>query len=212
MSIMRSAALLFALAAVVLMTSLGGCAAIHVQTDDASTEELVGRDSYAWLTAAPPAPAASTGEEIPLEPRIRRAVDEQLTAMGMERVDPDEADLLVTFGTIVDLKTKINDPFYAFYTVDRYENGTLNLEFLDGETREQLWQGSATTRLRFVARGIGSMPTEYVNTNDERDWRIPQLVESILAQYPVADFDEPEPSGQAPDDGPAANGTSSGRD
>lgn len=85
--------------------------------------------------------------------RIRNAVDIQLKAKGMTRVD-ENADLVVHYHIVVEDKTAVTTDPYGFYgpywgrsSLYQYNEGTLIIDFMDRKSNSLVWRGWATSIL-----------------------------------------------------------------
>lgn len=117
--------------------------------------------------------------------RITRALESRLAESGLQK-DDATPDCIVTFFTTSKTKTEVNDlsmaggyayrrgPYrgwagYSHYSVDQYEEGTLIVDIIDAETKQMVWRGADSKRLRHSA------PTE-------KD--IAKIVDRILREFP----------------------------
>ena len=150
-----------------LTVLLCGCTGVRVQSDYAAGTDFRSFETYAWL------PHEDRDASDPLlEERVQRAVDGELTAKGMRRVPPNEASLLVTYRVAVEEKVQVNDPYYATFQFETYEQGTLFVDLVDPKANLLVWRGVGETRLK------------HQKTPEERTERVREVVEAILEQYP----------------------------
>ncbi len=114
-----------------------------------------------------------------LDARIRSAVDQQLTATGLTKVEGRSGDLGVRYHAVLQdlVRTDTFDDAYAGVfrqeTVSTpYTEGTLVLDLYDGATTELVWRGSAQAEVN--------------QNNDPRrqSERINEAVRQMLEQYP----------------------------
>lgn len=185
---MRIQSLVLALAAVAL--ALPGCSSFQVSSDYDPAVDFSQYGAYAWLPDPDPTESSEAGPvDGLLRQRIERAVDDVLAGKGMRRVESqNDARLLITDHIDVQQKFRVNTTQYGYgygrwgyygagYTdtyVDQYEEGTLILDFIDAETKQLVWRGTAQSRLRDE------------RTPEEREERVREAVEAILERYPPA--------------------------
>ena len=163
------------------------CSAARVRTDVAPDYDFASVRSYAWTRdTGRPEEGAERVADRELADRIRTAVSPRLEAVGVDNVAEDDADVLLRQRATVVEEVQENDPYFAFYTVERYEVGTITIEILDRESGAVVWSGSGRRKLRDVARGTGLNTVRYRETEAERDWQAEAVVAEILADCPLA--------------------------
>jgi len=170
--------------ALVAVVALAGCTRIEVRSDRDASVDLAAVDTYAWVEdPRPPDLAGTPVYDDGLVAKVQEAGDRELAAMGLRLVPEEGARLLVAPHLSVEVKDRFNDPFYEFYAIERYEEGTLRLEFLDASTEQRVWKGSASRRLRTVSQSVGMYAPKFVETSEERTWEIERLASAILDQF-----------------------------
>lgn len=116
--------------------------------------------------------------------RIESAISQALAAKGMKQ-DCVQPDFRVTFNTLTQTKTEVNDlgvgstPFrrhpyfgssgYNHFDIDQYEQGTFVVDIIDNESKQLVWRGAYTKRLAWSA------------PNDEE---VQKIVSELLANFP----------------------------
>ena len=163
------------LLALVLAFVLPACSGLKVNSDYDAEADFSVYATFAWL----PAPVASDeaqarGVSEILGERIQRAVDANLATKNMRKVSKAEAQLLVTYHLSVEEKIEFNDPYYAYDRVSTYEEGTMLIDLIDAKTERLIWRGSAQARIKNL------------DSAEQREERIREVVAAILAQYPPA--------------------------
>jgi hypothetical protein len=162
-----------------------GCGSMQVNADFRRNFRFTSVESYAWL----PDPPGHAGDPVLhndlIDGRVRDAVDHELEAMGYRKVSVEEADLHVTY--YLGLETRVSMQMvsnayqyrggffdhHSTQTVLReYERGTLLIDMLEAPRRRLVWRGTASARVR-----RRSDP-------GEREQKIFDAVERILAQFP----------------------------
>jgi hypothetical protein len=173
-------------ALLVATVAVGGCSTVKVQTDYDPGADFARLQSYAWL----PDPRPPTGDpridSTLLDSRIRSAVDSQLATRGFRQVSPDQADFLVAYHVALETKLDVDTIHHGYgygrgrwyggvstsTRVSEYEQGTLLLDFVDPKTRQLLWRGSASARLRSKS------------SPEKSQERVNQAVAAMLKRFP----------------------------
>jgi len=183
----RAILLLFA-----LLSWLGavGCADVSVRASAYDRLDPAAIHSYGWIAedgaSADPDPDPEQGSESLAElfRDIRLAVDENLAGRGLALELPERADVLLAQHVRIDRRVRNNDPSFGIVLAERVEEGTLTLEVTDRVTGELLWSGTGWLDLRIVARAMQPSGTQLVAISRERDWKLPDTVGAILAEFP----------------------------
>ena len=108
---------------------------------------------------------------------VKDAVNRELAAKGKEKVS-ENPSFLIALHISKQLKRNdwsLSDVRYGSYRTrlpQVYEEGTMILDFVDPETKELLWRGSATAVV------------ESVLTPEEQKSRINKVVSKILDKFP----------------------------
>lgn len=170
---------------------LSACSSYRVNSDYDKAIDFSKYSTYTWIPAPDPTQEGATPENDGLvRRRIERAVNRVMTSKGLRQVDnAADANLLLNEHISVDKKLRVNTTNYGYgygrwgyyggagpYNttthVDQYEEGTLMIDLIDASTKELVWRGSATTRLKEL------------KTPEEREAQINKAVNAILEKYP----------------------------
>jgi hypothetical protein len=162
----------------------GACAPTKIRIESAPGADLAAYDSYDWSPERQGSAVADPGGDEFLHERVQRAVDRNLQARGFRRV-AEGPGLLVRQTTQVAVQVLARDPYYTVSVAEQVEVGRLTLEFLDAKTNRTVWRGSGDRRLRTSALGYGLYRLQFVATDEERSWQLPQTVAAILEDFPV---------------------------
>jgi hypothetical protein len=175
-----------------LLTALAGCSTMQVNTDFDPAADFDRLRTYKWM----PGPQKVTGDprldnEI-LEKRIRTAVENQLNAQGFRKQSSGTPDFLVGYHVALEKKLAVStmNTYYGYragwgwsygvgtspigpesYTYE-YEQGSLILDIVDGDTRGLIWRGSAQTEVNKTA------------SPEKRQAQINEAVENMLERFP----------------------------
>lgn len=151
----------------VLSLFAAGCSPVSVQTQGkVALDPVKMKATYAWLEKAVPSNDIRVNNQ-DINRLVRNSVEKHLAARGYFRVNPDQADYLVTwFGNIEEEVKEIS--LASFYNRSGYtgligtmpENvkagkvkkvfarGTLILDILEKQTKNVIWRGSATNTIQ----------------------------------------------------------------
>ena len=171
--------------AIVLVLSnvlLAGCAGrMVIEVDQDPAVAFDAYRTYEW------APRLRAIQDVRVTPALRRQirddVDRNLTDRGYLRVDSD-ADFTVSFQVTIEGQTIVQtlDGYVgSIWTEDlarpgtslrRYEEGTLIIDALDGESERLIWRGSATAEVR---QRVGV---------EDRSERVAEAVRKVLERFP----------------------------
>ena len=175
----------YAAFALVLAGSLGACSGMKITTDynPEAAPNFSAYQTYAWLPQ--PIRQDSRVYNAITESRVRQAVDNSLSTGGYRKLASGTPDFLVAWQAAIEGKvdvTMVNGYYGYGYrrwgawgaepTVTEYDEGTLILDVIDGESRELAWRGVAQAK---ISR----------NSNpDQRGRKINEAVSKILANFP----------------------------
>jgi uncharacterized protein DUF4136 len=124
-----------------------------VTTDFDRSANFSAFKTYAWAEGTP-------AKNSLMAQRIVEGVDKQLSAKGLQKVDPNNnPDLTVLYHAAVGSETQLNTssmgPGWGYHwgggmtttTVDKIPVGTLSVDIGDAKTKKLLWLGSASDTL-----------------------------------------------------------------
>ena len=174
-----------------MLLLLGGCASRpEITTDYDRNANFSAYHSFAF---EPKLGTDTAGYTSLTTQRIKTAVQREMTARGYV-YDEANPDLLVNFSAKLEDKVSVTQTpvpmsyYYGYYgyrtglyapwpgyaldtNVDRYTEGTINIDLIDRERRQMVWEGIAVGR---VSRDMKQIPEENIN----------QTVFEIFAKYP----------------------------
>ncbi len=163
----------------VLLGSVGltGCAASTPVVEKDAGYDFAGVSTYAWVTDEPV--LITFGEDQPNvrtkdnEMRVRAAIERELAARGMEKVDAEGAQVYVAFsvGTRMRYRLEGGDRTSNFSDGPgaKQTQGTLNIYLLDRETDKEVWHGSTS---------------KWLKKTDDPDAIVNEAVAKIMALFP----------------------------
>lgn len=176
-----------------VLAALAGCASstrsLWADYDPEAASKFPSYKSYAWLP--PPEGGDPRVVNELTDARIVKSVDEALSERGYRKVGAGEpADFLVGYKATIEGRvqssprgsygvgfgsggTSIGIGFGSGGT-HTYEEGTLIIEFADGESTELVWQGAAQ----------GALDPDPDMSPEKRQRTIDKAVRAILKQFP----------------------------
>lgn len=178
-------AFLHAIGFIILCFLFSACASsdMKVDTDNVYSETFENLKTYSWL------PKPNTGEprldiNNDFHQRLQRTVDDQLNAKGYIKKPHAKGDFLITYAGKLNKISKTK-PWSSQYrpgltlgapeTVNYIsEEGHLTIKFLNPETKEIIWQGSAADRIK-----------KYSKSNNDRK-QLDEAIRKIFADIPDA--------------------------
>jgi len=155
-----------------LLVILTGCSTNATKYDYETKADFTDLNTFDWF-AVPQ--EAQLNEQVVKD--VEDAVNRELAAKGMRKVS-ENPSFLIALHISKQLKRNdwsLSDVRYGSYRTrlpQVYEEGTMILDFVDPETKELLWRGSATAVI------------ESVLTPEEQKNRINKVVSKILDKFP----------------------------
>lgn len=157
------------------------CASLNVETQAAPEAAFGDLKTYAWL----PNPPADLTDQFPRIGRIvRESVDAEMQLLGYAEDPFGRPDFWVNTH-VVDGRTDVRTT-WAFYgprwdwlsalvgpRIDVYNEGTLILDLLEGESRDLIWRGVATAAVQGGGRA-----------QQDAERTVRQAVEKMLSRLP----------------------------
>jgi hypothetical protein len=184
---------LAALCAGALAVALAGCSSIRVNYDYDPKADFSNYHSWSWLPQPKPEVIDPRVHNEIVDRRVRRAVEAALAARGYQQVEPGRGDFGVAYHAAIQGKVSvqtIND-YYGYGPVwggmvhvpstrtyvREYDEGTLILDVVDGQSHQIVWRASAQAEV------------SQSGTPEQRDRRVREAVDQMLDDFP--------PGGQA---------------
>lgn len=159
------------------------CSSITVQYDYDTKADFANLHTYDWL----PVPEKA-GIDTLNEGRVKRAVNNQLEAKGLEMTSSNP-DFLIAMHLGKEQKVNVQDWGYAYASraryrggygkpagvdVQQYTEGTLILDFIEPKSKHFVWRGTAKT------------PIDSATTPEKREKLITAAVQKIFQKFPPA--------------------------
>jgi hypothetical protein len=135
-----------------LFVALSGSLFAKVTVDWDKSADFTKYKTYAWAKGTP-------AKNQLMDQRIIDAVDQQLTAKGLQKTDAASADVIVVYHAAVGEETQLNTTDMgagwgwrwgggmSTTTVDKIPTGQLAVDIGDAKTKKLLWLGSASDTL-----------------------------------------------------------------
>ena len=134
-----------------LMLITCGTLAAKITVDWDKQASFTGYKTYAWTKGTP-------AKNPLMDQRITEAIDAQLTAKGLQKVEEGKADLIVLYHAAIGSQTELNTMNMGGWgwrmgggmsttTVDTIPTGQLVVDIGDAKTKKLLWLGNASDTL-----------------------------------------------------------------
>lgn len=161
----------------VVLVALPACLTPEVTAESVGTpERVLAAEDYAWI------PTEDEVVDAALEAELMASVASELSRRGLREVRVADADLLVQYSLSVSIDDRNLDPYFDVHTYERFEEGTLFLDFLEVETQDPVWSGFATTELRLIAVQGSTGKKELRELDGPRSWQLEALVMEIFSR------------------------------
>lgn len=170
-------------AGVALIFALAGCQGVRSDVDP--TFDFAAVRTFAWREEPSFGGIADPGEDEVVLGQVKALVEHELRSRGLTQVEKPAADVVIDAAVRVETRVQQNDPLYSVFTVEQYEQATLDLEMYARLQRQRVWAGKATDRLRYSARGVGLQP-RFVSTGEPRNWHVEDLVRRVAGALPAS--------------------------
>jgi hypothetical protein len=187
--------------ACVLLTSalLAGCSTVYVDSEYDKQTDFARLKSFRWTETAPVSVGDPRVDDTVLQARVRTAVNRELEAKGLRRVDSGDADVLMNYHVTLEEKmtgANLNDKYgytpgggwtqgarqgwswgigaYDAPSVPAtyYEEGSVIIDMVDPSTKRLLWRGSARTVV------------DLKSDDQTRRERLNEAIARLFEQYP----------------------------
>jgi hypothetical protein len=163
----------FALA--LLLMGAAACAWVPVEVESDVGERGANLKTWAWLQRPPV--ARGEAEFGAVDARVRPAVERELGARRLRKVDRERPDFLVTYYAAIEKPIDAKAITYAAGVplmtkpVTSYERGSFLVDVLDARTGKLLW------------RGVGRRVFDPKQTPEQRNERIDAAVASVIDEF-----------------------------
>lgn len=170
----------------VSMGFLAGCSSISVSRDYDTTADFSGLKTFAWQHAEQPETGDQRIDNDLHDERIRKAVDEALSAKGFHRTDLADADFLVAY--FMEYQRKLSSGSVSVglgggsygrhggvgYStgVSEYDQTSLTIDLIDPAREKMIW------------RGVGSRSAYEGSSPEKTTGIVNASVAKILKKFP----------------------------
>ncbi|MEO1699884.1 MAG: hypothetical protein AAFU73_21550 [Planctomycetota bacterium] len=182
-----STLLLLPLVLVASLLALPGCGdrtRVHVGDIDHPALEA---QTYAWVDERVEGPSPSESAETEVVDETRALIDAQLAAGGLRPAPEEDAALLLALRVDVTREIRQFDPYFAIYSMERYEKGHLTFAALEPISYVELWRASTSHNLRVTERAMSRAKPKWEDHPEERDWQLERMVGDVLEAFPTLD-------------------------
>ena len=166
------------------------CSSSRIQTDYDHQADFSTYSTFAWIQAEENL-GPTDGPRQLVDRRIRNAIAENLQARGLNRTEPDIADLIVTYYASLNSQMQFYTtgwgygagwgwgphwgygydfwPGHAITTIRTYHEGTVIIDIIDQKKNQLVWRG-VTTRV--------------LGKKSHSDEKIDQTMARVFADFP----------------------------
>jgi hypothetical protein len=136
-----------------------GCSSVSTSFDYDTEADFSQLRTFAWMPSDQPAGSGAQQARLSNDlftQRLRRAVNANLEAKGYS-IDTEDPDFVVVYHTGVQDKVNVTNWGYTYgpywgpwgqsVDVHQYTEGTLIIDFIDWETKNLIWRGTAQKAL-----------------------------------------------------------------
>lgn len=158
-----------------LLLWASACARVPVAIESDVAERNANLKTWAWLQRPPV--ARGEAEFGAVEERVRPAVERELGARRLRKVERERPDFLVTYYAAIEKPIDAKAITYAAGVpllakpVTSYERGSFVIDVLDARTGKLLW------------RGVGRRVFDPKQTPEQRSERIDAAVASVIDEF-----------------------------
>ncbi len=168
-----------------LALALAACSSVQVNQDWDPSANFEGLKTWAWQGSTPVVTGNPRLDDPLLHARIQASIEKSLAEKGYTKLTSGKPDFLVTYHVALQQKLDARTiytgygPSRGWYgvggaqtIVDTYDVGTLLIDLIGPETKTVIWRGSGQSRI------------QELKTPLERQKRIQDAVDQVLAQFP----------------------------
>ena len=175
----------------VLLASLviSACSDIIIRTDYQPGTDFSTYKSYAWLPDIQQKTGNPALDSSLLNNRIRNALEQNMSAIGFRRVNPDQADVYLTYYLTLESRIESFPTTITYYRgyhrgrsygyaygygseIQEYQYNTLYIDLISPASKQIIWRGTAESLL------------EDSSTPEQRVQRVNKIVSKIMQEYP----------------------------
>ncbi|MEL6908204.1 MAG: hypothetical protein AAFP22_22540, partial [Planctomycetota bacterium] len=125
------------LASLLAVSGCGDRTLVHAGNIDHPALEA---QTYAWVDERIEGPSPSESAEDGVVDEARARIDAQLAAGGLRPAPEEDAALLLALRVDVTREIRQFDPYFAIYSMERYEKGHLSFAALEPISYVELWR------------------------------------------------------------------------
>ncbi|MCA8949411.1 MAG: DUF4136 domain-containing protein [Planctomycetes bacterium] len=165
----------------VLAGSVTGTGCTGVTTERDPSFDFATVDTFAWRQSPSFVADVRTADDDLVLAELERTVNRRLAGLGKKLVTANPG-IVVDARLQVTVEVQRNDPEWALYVAEKYEQAVLVLEFYDPSSRKSLWRAECRDRLRYTAHGIGTTRVKFTPVDEPRMWHIADMVDRLVTQ------------------------------
>ncbi len=176
---------------VVILASLtiSACSDLIIRTDYQPGTDFSALKTYAWLPDMQQKTGNPALDSSLLNNRIRNALEYNMRAIGFRSVNPDQADVYLTYYLTLESRLEsfpTTTTYYGGYNhgrsygyalgygneIQEFQYNTLYIDLISPTSKQILWRGSAESLL------------EDSSSPEQREQRVNKIVSTIMQEYP----------------------------
>ena len=165
-----------------LLSLLAACSGVDTVRDSSFDFDAV--TSYAWKEGPRMTGTSDRDEEDRLLQQLRQRIDFNLEQRGWKQVEKAAADVVISARVRIETRVQQNDPNFALYVAEEYEQAILEIEVFNRLARKSVWRGQREDRLRYTSRAIGGVHQRFEPTGELRQWHIDKMADRVLDRLP----------------------------
>jgi len=165
--------------------ALAACSSVSVKQDWDPTARFDGLKTWEWESSTPVVTGNTRLDDPLLHGRIQSALEKSLAAKGYSKPTSGNPDFYVAYHVALQQKLDARTiytgygPYRGWYgvggaqtVVESYDVGTLLVDFINPQTNNVIWRGTAQSRI------------QELKNPEERQARIQDAVDRLLKQFP----------------------------
>jgi hypothetical protein len=164
---------------IVILVGMMACSSTRVATDYDQDADFSQYKTFQWIPHKPKVAPRRSLDHALTEKRIKSSAESALALKGITRADGGEPDFLIAFHIGAQNQVDVTTYGYRYgprgrrwgrhVDVQRYKEGTLILDFVDRQTKQLFWRGTAVDAV-YRPEDLGD--------------KLNQAVGKILEKYP----------------------------
>lgn len=138
---------------VAIIMGIIACSSMRVSIDYDQDIDFAQYKTFRWIPHKPKVGPRRLLDHALMEKRTKNSVENELAAKGIEKIAGERPDFLIAYHIGAENKVDVDTYGYRYgprgrrwgrhVEVHRYKEGTLILDFIDPESKQLVWRGTA---------------------------------------------------------------------